>query len=259
MTALEIVLMICGIVCVIVSFMMGNGKNDSSENQSATADLNEKQKESIRNQINAVFEQELEQLNEKTEAALDKISNIKIMEMNEYADTVLNEINKNHNEAVFLYDMLNDRAKEIKSVVKDFQVAKKQVERIHEEVAVSIESIQQSEDYDFDKESTAAALQILTHSNVASSKRENSKEAKGTLSEGNSKVSTKKNRNKKVVPAEVVENVSEMNIQFEKGSNNNEKILNLFNEGKSNKEIAKLLNLGVGEVKLVIDLYNSGR
>ena len=37
--------------------------------------------------------------------------------------------------------------------------------------------------------------------------------------------------------------------------NHNEKILALHNEGKSNVAIAKQLGLGVGEVKLVIDLY----
>ena len=37
--------------------------------------------------------------------------------------------------------------------------------------------------------------------------------------------------------------------------NNNEEILRLHKEGKSNVAIAKELGLGVGEVKLVIDLF----
>ena len=37
--------------------------------------------------------------------------------------------------------------------------------------------------------------------------------------------------------------------------NNNEQILELHNQGKSNMIIAKELGLGVGEVKLVIDLF----
>ena len=45
----------------------------------------------------------------------------------------------------------------------------------------------------------------------------------------------------------------------EKSTNNNEKILNLYNQGMSNKDIAKELNLGIGEVKLVIDLFNSAK
>ena len=38
-------------------------------------------------------------------------------------------------------------------------------------------------------------------------------------------------------------------------ANNNQKIIELHEQGKSTVEIAKELNLGVGEVKLVIDLF----
>ena len=39
------------------------------------------------------------------------------------------------------------------------------------------------------------------------------------------------------------------------GMNNNDRILSLHKEGKSNMAIAKELGLGIGEVKLVIDLF----
>ena len=43
------------------------------------------------------------------------------------------------------------------------------------------------------------------------------------------------------------------------GRNKNDKILELHNLGKSNMAIAKELGLGVGEVKLVIDLFSKKR
>ena len=39
------------------------------------------------------------------------------------------------------------------------------------------------------------------------------------------------------------------------GNNNNDRILELHKKGKSNIAIAKELGLGVGEVNLVIDLF----
>lgn len=39
--------------------------------------------------------------------------------------------------------------------------------------------------------------------------------------------------------------------------NNNNKILELYSKGMSNIDIAKKLNLGIGEVRLVIDLYRN--
>lgn len=55
------------------------------------------------------------------------------------------------------------------------------------------------------------------------------------------------------------ENISDMSMQFdvdqENKGNSNERILELYKKGKSNVAIAKELGLGVGEVKLVIDLF----
>ena len=46
--------------------------------------------------------------------------------------------------------------------------------------------------------------------------------------------------------------MSDTNSQVE---NNNDKILRMYKEGMSNVDIAKELGLGVGEVKLVINLF----
>ncbi|MDE6738783.1 MAG: hypothetical protein K2K07_06800, partial [Lachnospiraceae bacterium] len=55
------------------------------------------------------------------------------------------------------------------------------------------------------------------------------------------------------------ENAATMDIQFaqgkDNGRNSNERILELHKAGKSNMAIAKELGLGLGEVKLVIDLF----
>jgi len=272
MSTLEIVLMICGIICVIVSYVMGNGRIESSENQIVSAELTIKQKESIQNQINVVIEKELEALGEKTEVTLEKISNTKILEMNEYADTVLGEINRNHNETVFLYDMLNEKAKEVKSTVKDVNLTKMQVAKMQSEVSVTDESNEDSE-FDIDKNNAALAVEMLTR-NISAKHVENAelingkintiakfskKSASSSSGENDSKSISKPIKSKKIASRQIQGNVVEMNIQFEKGANNNEKILKLYMDGKSNKDIAKELSLGVGEVKLVIDLYNSGK
>lgn len=47
----------------------------------------------------------------------------------------------------------------------------------------------------------------------------------------------------------------EVDVENVSGANNNEKILEMHKQGKSNMAIARELGLGVGEVKLVIDLF----
>ncbi len=136
MTTVSVTLIIIGIICVILSIVFNFDKTkESSENVST--ELTKEQQDRIKKQINDLIDNELDNLGEKTEATLDKISNTKILEMNEYAENVLGEINRNHNETVFLYDMLNEKAKEIKSTVKDVNIAKRQVEKIHAEVTAT--------------------------------------------------------------------------------------------------------------------------
>lgn len=62
-----------------------------------------------------------------------------------------------------------------------------------------------------------------------------------------------------IVPAPVSEEPRGVDIRFaqgkDNGRNSNERILELHKAGKSNMAIAKELGLGLGEVKLVIDLF----
>ena len=41
------------------------------------------------------------------------------------------------------------------------------------------------------------------------------------------------------------------------GLNRNDEILSMYESGMDSRQIAKELNLGIGEVRLVIDLYKS--
>ena len=59
---------------------------------------------------------------------LERLTNEKIMAVNEYSDTVLQEIHKNHEEAMFLYDMLNNKHANIKDTVSKMDKAVKAAE-----------------------------------------------------------------------------------------------------------------------------------
>ena len=63
----------------------------------------------VRAQVQDKVEETSEDVVEKAERSLERLTNEKIMAVNEYSDTVLQEIHKNHEEAMFLYDMLNNK------------------------------------------------------------------------------------------------------------------------------------------------------
>ena len=115
MGTVAIVLIVIGIICVIISIILGITDNkEQADTASYVSDYDSAKQVS---QVSKAID-DISGLSEKTEAALDKISNTKILEMNEYADNVLKEINRNHNEVMFMYDMLNEKDKEIKTTVK---------------------------------------------------------------------------------------------------------------------------------------------
>ena len=70
------------------------------------------------------------------------------------------------------------------------------------------------------------------------------------------KKSTTRKKTSKVKENEAPDlNIGTISSKKDGGRNSNERILQLHNEGKSNVAIAKELGLGIGEVKLVIDLF----
>ena len=304
MVAIEIILIIVGIICVIVSLVMNFDNKEDNTGSDIPSELSEEQKNKIKQQIDKMIDEQISGVAEKTEASLDKISNTKILEMNEYAESVLGEINRNHNETVFLYDMLNEKAKEIKSTVKDVNNTKRQVEKIHAEVKNSEENAvcepdrtddgkepayEQAEHSDKNtkdiaKERLAALVKKSNERartedgtpkrNVQAEKLENKTTAKTTTAKTATdktatakktetkqpaKKTTKQTTKQSAGKAQDTEkNTDAADIQLDPGLTNNEKILKLDSMGASVKDIAKQLNLGVGEVKLVIDLYKGG-
>ena len=299
MVAIEIILIIVGIICVIVSLVMNFDNKEDNTGSDISSELSEEQKNKIKQQIDKMIDEQISGVAEKTEASLDKISNTKILEMNEYAESVLGEINRNHNETVFLYDMLNEKAKEIKTTVKDVNNTKRQVEKIHAEVKNSEENAvcepdrtddgkepayEQAEHSDKNtkdiaKERLAALVKKSNERartedgtpkrNVQAEKLENKTTAKTTTAKTTTakktetkqpaKKTTKQTTKQSAGKAQDTEkNTDAADIQLDPGLTNNEKILKLDSMGASVKDIAKQLNLGVGEVKLVIDLYKGG-
>lgn len=226
MTTLEIVLLILGIAIFVLSFLVfgGNSRQDLTE-------IREEVKEEVRQAVNVqmaeagrrwedTLREKAEDAVNNTERELSKVSNEKIMAVSEYSDTVLAEIDKNHKEAMFLYDMLNDKHKDIGRTI-DLATDFKGLDDIAEETFETNTPVAEGSAY----EEASAETQTADSNSVKETKS-------GTLQ------------------------MNQTDISFmQDGGNNNERILELHKQGKSNVSIAKELGLGVGEVKLVIDLF----
>ena len=109
-----------------------------SEEAARNLVLSEESKEKLINQTKETVKNILEDMTEdiagKAERELEKLSNEKIMSVHDYSNTILEEINKNHNEVMFLYSMLDDKDKEIKNTVHKVQDTIKSIRRMEEEL-----------------------------------------------------------------------------------------------------------------------------
>lgn len=141
MSTMEIVLIIIGAVVLAVGYFLPSGRKKMDEEVQLISEdeirkLIGKETAEVHDRVAQTVDDGIKYAMENTERSMEKASNEKIMAISEYADTVLEEINKNHQEVVFLYDMLNDKhdnlintisemtakAEEITQTVKDAEI-----------------------------------------------------------------------------------------------------------------------------------------
>lgn len=220
MVAVEIILIIIGVLFIIGSFFIHEKLTDNDIER--ISDMSEAQ-------LSVIVERQLKNADSKVEDAIDELidekmaeskrvmertCNEKIMAINEYSDTVLDAINKSHNEIMFLYSMLNDKHKELTGLAGELQ-----------EFSMTM------------KNTESEVMQKIT---VAMSEVEQRVEEAEPVPEN------------EFLKAAVLPSGSEER-------NHNDDILFLHNAGKSDVDIAKELGLGLGEVKLVIGLFDEGK
>lgn len=233
MGILEIVLLIAGVIIFTGSFFLslGGEKNTGIDQKAAKEEIHglvEEEMNNVRSKMQDKMEETSEDAIEKAERALERLTNEKIMAVNEYSDTVLQEIHKNHEEAMFLYDMLNSKHANIKDTVSKMDKAVKAAEN--------------------------KTLENKTAENKAAAEKTATDKTAGTVAE---EKTADASQTETLIQPENSPEIGFMGETVQEGQNNNEKILEMHKQGKSTVAIAKELGLGVGEVKLVIDLYKA--
>lgn len=238
MGILEIVLLIAGIIIFTGSFFLplGGEKNTGIDQKAAKEEIHslvEEEMNTVRSKMQDKMEETAGDAIEKAERSLERLTNEKIMAVNEYSDTVLQEIHKNHEEAMFLYDMLNSKHANIKDTVSKIDKAVKAAEN---------------------KTAENKMAENKTAGNKAAEDKSTTDKPAGTVAE-EKKADT--SQTESLIQPKNSPEIGFMGETVQEGQNNNEKILEMHRQGKSTVAIAKELGLGVGEVKLVIDLYKT--
>lgn len=203
-----IVLIIVGIAIIIISCFMVDKTDKKSKDFVLNTGLDEKVMDisELKQQVEEMCQETTEGYLYKTENQLSQLSNEKIIAVNDFSEQILEKIKLNHEEVVFLYNMLGEKEEELKTLMRNADKQKKVIE----EASVRSETAKDT--------------------NVSKSKKNVSQ--------------VKVEQKQTLIPED-----------SEASSNSNQKILELFSQGFSIVDISKALEIGQGEVKLVVDLY----
>lgn len=236
MSTLEICLLVVGIVLMIASFFITEKLSNSELKKISDLSTDEMQKilerslndaqVKVDNMVDQVIDHSIQKSMEIVERALDKETNEKMRVLTEYSDTVLESINKTHNEVMFLYSMLNDKHSELTKYAGNLA-----------QLAIHLEELEQN------VQRTLAESDEIIQKAQKAQEAQQIQQVSATLTES-------------VAEEAVLEpEEAEPETQEEEQVNHNQLILEKYKDGKSAIEIARELGLGVGEVRLVIGLF----
>lgn len=236
MSATVIVLIVIGLVFIFVSFAisekLSEEKAESDSVVKIPKELTTEQKEKIDKLIRDYMDQQIDGRLTDIETRLSEIVNQKTLALGDYAVSVNEEIDRNHKEVVFLYDMLSDKQKEIMTTVNMIDTYKKEIS-----VMVQEQAAQNIMNYSASASETQPSVEDTVPEELPAEEMSDDTEIEEAMKEMED------------IP------ISEESQEELENVDNKDMILEMHKAGLSILEIARHLGLGVGEVKLVVDLY----
>lgn len=261
MEPITIVLTIIGVVLLVSScFLTGKETKeqtwdyDELVKRLAKRELTEEETERLRQTVDNIISEKTEAVILKTDDYLSQVANEKIMAVDEFSKQILERLDKNNSDVMFLYNMVTETKEELKNEIANAKKA---------EEALRLTAEVQKEERKAVAEAELA--KVLAAENASVSMR------KETVKAANTRLEKKTEAQKKVVekkPAKEMlpmDDISELlaatvrEIEEEEVNPDllKERILELHKKGKTVREISRELGKGQGEVKLVIDLYGA--
>lgn len=240
MTALEIALIVIGIVCIVGSFFFTEKLSSSDidlikkmsekevkilvENELRSAD------EEIKNTISDKLQESVSSL----EAETDRNTNEKLLSLNEYSDTVLESINKSHDEVLFMYSMLNEKQEKVTELTSELSTLESNLRGM--------------------KESVDEAVRELDQRSISAAGQEQQKQKEDQIRQ--EKIDADVRSLKEAFQSQLDEEKKQMQDGGTSSEEQNRQILQMHSEGYSEVEIAKKTGRGLGEIKLVLGLFD---
>lgn len=294
MDIIVIICLIIGVGCIGASFFIKEKADIDNHEKEKIAEeirgraLSEDSIKKVMTRVEKGFSEKLSAISEdKLGGFADKMSEIandKMLAINDMSGQLIEKIEQNHKEVIFLYDMLNEKSDYLKDFSAKIDGLRHELEREEER----IKALNNDIDDKLVKVKEVRQTVIAKPGNPVAAKQEKSQRVPTGIEQARAAVKpdevpaqaknlVKMKKEVEDIPSdindifeaderdifkdaevpEITEEIDEIDLSPEitEELSTNDKILKMHSEGKSVMEISKELGMGQGEVQLILGLY----
>ena len=149
----------------------------------------------------------------------------------------MDSMNKSHDEVMFLYNMLNEKQEKITKLTEELQLSESNLRAIKEDVKNMMADYEERKGSPISEDAVACASaseDTVIPEDVRKAVEENMESLKQVF----------------------MHKIEDDQEEAEDSDDDNDRILKMYKEGYSEIEIAKKLGKGLGEIKLVLGLFD---
>jgi hypothetical protein len=239
MNVMGIVLLIVGALAFLASFVVSDRDQDGKKYSKAMGlkldRMIDERVDELKVRLSDVAGAAREEEEMRAQRELERITNEKIMAIDDYSRAVLEEIEKNHKEVMFLYDMLESKTSDVKNTIRKADAVKREQESVIEE--------------------TAAPAPAPAPSFAPEPEPESEKKISGMDKLRTAFAEAEVEPSPEDIADAIRDEMGGLELD-EPELSRNDKVLEMKKSGMENVDIAKALNIGVGEVNLITDLFS---
>lgn len=294
MDIIVIICLIIGVGCIGASFFIKEKADIDNHEKEKIAEeirgraLSEDSIKKVMTRVEKGFSEKLSAISEdKLGGFADKMSEIandKMLAINDMSGQLIEKIEQNHKEVIFLYDMLNEKSDYLKDFSAKIDGLRHELEREEER----IKALNNDIDDKLVKVKEVRQTVIAKPGNPVAAKQEKSRRVPTGIEQAKAAIKpaevpaqaknlVKMKKEVEDIPSdindifdtderdifkdaevpEITEEIDEIDLSPEltEELSTNDKILKMHSEGKSVMEISKELGMGQGEVQLILGLY----
>ena len=280
MDAIVIICLLAGVASVVASFALKDKTEiDNKDKEKIVEEIREKalSEESLSKVMSGIEKDFTSKLSGIAEEKLDgssdnmsEIANDKMLAINEMSGQLLEKIELNHKEVIFLYDMLNEKSDNLKDfsakidgLRKELDSKEEQIKNLNNELDDKFEKVKEVHKRPVPVLTESSGLESDTDFEMMASQAQNLVQMKMKEDEA-AKADLSALRTEVNLNIASVNNISSMKQDIkeqeaiskpEEGRSVNDRIFAMKDEGRSIVEISKTLGMGQGEVQLILELY----